>query len=334
MLEKCFNVSKITLIGCGNVGKSLANAIFLQDSKIYTSQTRKLHLVGLDSKASYGLALKLNNSRPGLSKKYIQVTSAKELSQSCIDYSSIQESDIIVVTAGFPRTPGMKREDLLGMNAKIIKEIGENIKKYAPHSLVIVVTNPLDQMTFFMSYILGASQIVLGLTCIDENRFINAVYEYVSNSREKLIDISHIKGHVIGSHSDSMLIDWDTLKYGKVSLQLDDKAKEKIADITVNSGKNINELCGQSDDVGTANSIFGMLLRFLNGKKVTACVNLVQLNNDFKDCCLGFSVSLEENGKIHLNAQYFHRMSSDFRKKFFDSVEFTQKENRKLLDLL
>ena len=344
MSRKTLNVSKITLIGCGNIGKYLANAIFLQDSKIYTSQTRELHLIDLNEKATNGVALKLNNSRAGLLKNSIEVTSGGKLSEQCIDYSSIAGSDIIVVTAGKPRTPDMKREDLIGVNAKVISDIAQNIKCNAPNALVIVVTNPLDQMTFLMSHILGPSQKVLGMTCIDENRFINTVYEHRKailedkklNSSMSLSRnvISEIRAKVIGSHSDKMMIDWESLKYGKNPIAIDATLKEKIANITINSGKTLNELCGHSDDMGTANSILGMMISLVNGKWVTSCTSLVEFHHFFENCFLGFPVRIEGEGKIQINVKYFNHMSMEFRKKFYESAEFTKQENQKLLEML
>jgi malate dehydrogenase len=146
-----------------------------------------------------GLALDLNQSRPieGFETKVVgQTTTA-----SGDGYEAIEGSDVVVITAGLPRKPGMSRMDLLGVNAKIVRQVAENVAKYAPNAVVIVVSNPLDEMTALAQLATGFPRNrVLGQAgVLDTARFTHFVAEELG------VPVGSVKTLTLGSHGDTMV---------------------------------------------------------------------------------------------------------------------------------
>jgi malate dehydrogenase len=318
-------LSKVSLIGCGAIGQILANNFLIADD----FEGVALNCLDRNGGGAQGLSLKLENSRFLLDK-----TSFSCSFNSTENYPSIKESDIIVVTAGQPRTPDIKREDLLPINCKIIAEVGAKIKLYAPNALVIVVTNPLDQMVYLMSHILGPKQKVLGMTCIDGGRLLN----YVSQKSSKL----PIQGYVIGSHSDKMIIDWESVrdKNGNI-IKLSKKQKLEIEKLTIESGTRINQLVGRSDDICTANSIFAMIKSLITGKTITASTNLV--GNDISTTLGKFSIFEDVfsalplkliGDDIRVDKKYLSNLNPQLGTKLVEVLFRAQEANSNLLKLI
>lgn len=179
-------MNKISVIGAGNVGAEVAR-------RIVEKNLGDVVLVDIVEGMAQGKALDILQSSPveGFSSK-IEGTN---------DYALIKDSDIIVMTAGLARKPGMTREDLVIKNGQIITFVGEQIKKYAPASIVIMVTNPLDVMTQLMWRVTQFSQKrVIGMAGIlDTARFITFL------SMETGVPADKIEAMVIGGHGDAMV---------------------------------------------------------------------------------------------------------------------------------
>ncbi len=179
-------MNKISLIGSGNIGGTLA------------------HLIGLKGLAEVVL-FDVIEGMPG--GKSLDISQSMGVEGFCgdikgtNDYQDIKNSDVVIVTAGLARKPGMSRDDLLEMNAKIIKQVGCNIAKYAPKAFVIVVTNPLDAMVHVMREATGFSHNkVVGMAGIlDSSRF-----KYFL-SKELDVCIDDISTIVMGGHGDTMV---------------------------------------------------------------------------------------------------------------------------------
>ena len=134
------NADKVSVIGAGNVGAALAQRILEHD-------LADVVLLDIDEGICRGKAYDLQDASPVMGyEKSIQGTS---------DYSAIRDSHIVVITAGFPRQPGMSREDLIQRNGAIVKEVSLKIKEFAPEAIVIVVTNPLDIMSYIAYKVTG-----------------------------------------------------------------------------------------------------------------------------------------------------------------------------------
>ena len=177
---------KISIIGAGNVG-SLAAMRIAQDA------LGDVVLVDIAKGIAYGKSLDLEDARSILKIPY-NITGSDNI-------EAISGSDIVVVTAGLTRKPGMLREELLKKNAEIIKSVCLNIKKLAPDSVVVIVTNPLDLMTYLALKTTGFdSRRVFGMgITLDASRFANLI------SKELNVPVTDIDPVVIGSHGEGML---------------------------------------------------------------------------------------------------------------------------------
>ena len=184
---------KVTVVGAGFYGSTTVQRLAEYD--VFTTVV----LTDIIEGKPEGLALDLNQSRPieGFETKVI----GKTTSTGGEGYEVIEGSDVVVITAGLPRKPGMSRMDLLGVNAKIVRGVSENIAKYAPNAVVIVVSNPLDEMTALTQLATGfPKNRVLGQAGIlDTARFTNFVAEELG------VPIRSVKTLTLGSHGDTMV---------------------------------------------------------------------------------------------------------------------------------
>lgn len=218
---------KVSVIGGGNVG-SLAAMRLAQEG------LADILLIDIVKGLAQGKAADLEDARSILKYNYnIQGTD---------DIKLIKDSDVIVVTAGLVRKPGMTREDLLNKNSAILKDISLEIKKITPNSLVIVVTNPLDLMTYFVLKNTGFnSNRVFGMGInLDAARFANLV------SKELNLAVTDIDACVIGAHGEGMIPLSRFTKIKGVTLDefIDDKKMEILLNKTVNRGAEIVSLLG------------------------------------------------------------------------------------------
>jgi malate dehydrogenase len=184
---------KVTVVGAGFYGSTTAQRLAEYD--IFETVV----LTDIIEGKPEGLALDLNQSRPieGFETKVVGVTTGKNGE----GYEAIEGSDVVVITAGLPRKPGMSRMDLLETNAKIVRQVSENVAKYAPNSVVIVVSNPLDEMTALAQI---ATQFpknrVMGQAgMLDTARFSHFVAEALS------VPVASVKTLTLGSHGDTMV---------------------------------------------------------------------------------------------------------------------------------
>ncbi|MEU7908695.1 malate dehydrogenase [Actinoplanes sp. NPDC049118] len=184
---------KVTVVGAGFYGSTTAQRLAEYD--IFETVV----LTDIVEGKPEGLALDLNQSRPieGFETRIVGATTGPNGE----GYEAIEGSDVVVITAGLPRKPGMSRMDLLGVNAKIVRQVAENVAKYAPNAVVIVVSNPLDEMTALAQI---ATQFpknrVLGQAgMLDSARFTNNVAE------ELKVPVGSVKTLTLGSHGDTMV---------------------------------------------------------------------------------------------------------------------------------
>ena len=180
-------MSKISLIGAGQIGGTLAHLIGLK------VLAHEVVLFDVASGIAKGKALDIaqSSSVDGFNVKF----------SGTDNYEDIKDSDVIIITAGVPRKPGMSRDDLLGINLKIIKQVAEGIKKYSPNAFVICITNPLDVMVMaFQKYSGLPTNKVVGMAGIlDSSRF------KLFLSLELNIPVKEIHAMVMGGHGDTMV---------------------------------------------------------------------------------------------------------------------------------
>ncbi|MFI7081958.1 malate dehydrogenase [Micromonospora sp. NPDC049903] len=184
---------KVTVVGAGFYGSTTAQRLAEYD--VFDTVVITDIIEGKPA----GIALDLNQSRAveGFETKVVGVTTGP----TGEGYEGIEGSDVVVITAGLPRKPGMSRMDLLETNAKIVRQVAENVAKYAPNAVVIVVSNPLDEMTALAQI---ATQFprnrVLGQAgMLDTARFTNFVAEALE------VPVKSVKTLTLGSHGDTMV---------------------------------------------------------------------------------------------------------------------------------
>ena len=218
---------KITLIGAGQIGGTLAHLIAIKE-------LADVVLFDVAEGLAKGKALDIAQSSP--------VNGFNVNLSGTSNYEDTKNSDVIIITAGVPRKPGMSRDDLLGINLKIIKQVAEGIKKTSPNAFVICITNPLDVIVMALQKYSGLPKNkVVGMAGIlDSSRFIYFL------SQELKVPVQKIKSFVLGGHGDSMVamlgsttIDGkkinDLVKEGKISKE----SLDQIIDRTKKGGAEI-----------------------------------------------------------------------------------------------
>lgn len=218
---------KITLIGAGQIGGTLAHLIALKE-------LADVVLFDVAAGIAKGKALDIAQSSP--------VNGFNVNLYGTDNYEDTKDSDVIIITAGVPRKPGMTRDDLLGINLKIIKQVAEGIKSTSPNAFVICITNPLDVIVMALQKYSGLPKNkVVGMAGIlDSSRFIYFL------SQELKVPVQKIKSFVLGGHGDSMVAMLDStevegkkindlVKEGKISQQ----KLDEIVDRTKKGGAEI-----------------------------------------------------------------------------------------------
>lgn len=179
--------TKISVIGGGHVGESTTFILAIKEL------ADEVVMVDIVENLPQGKVLDMMQAGPilGYDTKIIGTN----------DMADIKDSDIVIMTAGFPRKPGMSREDLIGQNTPIMKEVAAKIKEYAPESIVIVVANPLDAMTYMCKKITGFpdNRIIGQAGVLDSTRFMAFL------GMESGVSIKNIQGITLGSHGDDMV---------------------------------------------------------------------------------------------------------------------------------
>ncbi len=178
--------AKIGLVGAGMIGGTLAHLVGLKE-------LGDIALVDVAEGIPQGKGLDLAESSP------VEMFDAKY--EGSTDYAILKDSDVVIVTAGVPRKPGMSRDDLIGINSGIIKTAGAGIKKYAPNAFVIVITNPLDAMVSVMQEVTGFDpKKVVGMAgVLDSARFRYFLAE------EFKVSVEDVTAFVLGGHGDTMV---------------------------------------------------------------------------------------------------------------------------------
>ncbi len=289
---------KITLIGAGQIGGTLAHLIALKG-------LANVVLFDVAAGIAKGKALDIAQSSP---------VSGFDVSLSGTDnYNDTKNSDVIIITAGVPRKPGMTRDDLLGINLKIIKQVAEGIKKTSPNAFVICITNPLDVIVMALQKYSGLPKNkVVGMAGIlDSSRFIYFL------SEELKVPVQKIKSFVLGGHGDSMVAMLESteiegkkinefVKEGKLSKE----KLEQIVDRTKKGGAEIVKYLEKgSAFYAPAASGVEMAESYLKDlKKQLPCA--VYLNGEYgtKDIYAGVPVIIGSNGvekivEIELSAE-------------------------------
>ncbi len=273
---------KITVVGAGgNVGSSVVQWCAQKE-------LGDLCLIDLKPNAAKGRALDL--AQGGAFGGF------KTVFQASDDYSLMSNSDVVVVTAGVPRKPGQTREELVGINAGIVKGICENIKKYAPNSILIIVSNPLDAMLSVAQKITGfPRERVIGMSgVLDSSRFRSNI------SRALNVHVKDVSAIVIGAHTDKDMVPVvSTATVGGVPLSklLNAEQLKDIVDRTKRGGAELTELIGTSAWIAPGFGVTTMIESIvLNQGRVLPCSVELKGEFGFSDCCLCVPVFITNKG--------------------------------------
>ena len=272
---------KVSIIGAGAVGATLAQ-------RVLESGLADIVLLDIVKNMAIGKAFDLSDASPivGHEKTVIGTD----------DYKEIVSSDIVVITAGLARKPGMTREDLVAKNTLIVKGVAENIKRYAPDSIVIVVTNPLDAMTYLARKITGFKrEKVFGMAgLLDGSRFIYLIADELKVPR------SSVRTYILGSHGDTMVpVISKTYVSGKPVSEM--MAKDKLDAIikrTRDRGAEIVSLFGSgSAYYSPSAAVFKMIAVILKGAGETLTASAC-LDGEYglKDIAIGVPCKIGRGG--------------------------------------
>lgn len=277
---------KIALVGSGNIGGTLAHLAILKN-------LGDVALIDVVEGIPQGKALDLSQA--------CAVEGIDARIEGGNDYALLEGSDVVIVTAGIPRKPGMSRDDLLLINTGIVRTVASNIKKYCPEAFVIVVTNPLDVMVWVMREELGSNHNkVVGMAgVLDTGRYKHFLAEALG------VSVSDIQAFVLGGHGDTMvpmpmyttisgipLSTW--IQQGKISQEKADA----IVDRTRNGGGEIVSLLKTgSAFYAPATSAIAMTESYLlDQKRIFPCAAYVNGQYGVKDLYVGVPVVIGSNG--------------------------------------
>jgi malate dehydrogenase len=274
---------KVTIVGAGNVGATCADVIS------YRGIASEVVLLDIKEGFAEGKALDIMQcaTNTGFNTKVSGVTN---------DYSKTANSDVVVITSGIPRKPGMTREELIGINAGIVKSVAENVLEHSPEAVIVVVSNPMDTMTYLALKSTGLPKNrIIGMGgALDSSRFRT----YLSMALDK--PANDISAMVIGGHGDTTMIPLTRLaSYNgiPVSQFLSQEALQNVASSTMVGGATLTGLLGTSAWYAPGASVAFLVDSILNDqKKMIACSVLVEGEYGQNDICIGVPCIIGKNG--------------------------------------
>ncbi len=281
MLKERKMGKKVTVVGAGFVGATCARRIIEKD-------LADVVLIDIIEGLPQGRALDLMESAP------IEGYSAQIIGTN--DYKDTKNSDIVVVTAGIARKPGMSRDDLLQINAKIIKDVVENIAKFSPNAILIMVTNPLDVMSYlaYKTTKFKSSKVIGMAGVLDSARYRFFIAQALG------VTPSLVNAFVLGGHGDSMvpLPRYSTVNGIPITQLLDIKKINQINERTKNGGAEIVGLLktGSAYYAPSASVVEMVKSILLNENRILPCCVFLKGEYGLKDIYCGIPVRLSKNG--------------------------------------
>ena len=278
---------KVTIVGAGNVGASCAEYIAIKRI------ASKVVLLDIKEGFAEGKALDLSQTATtlGFNTQIEGVTN---------NYEATQNSDVVVITSGVPRKPGMTREELIGINAGIVKSVAENILAHSPNAIIVVVSNPMDTMTY----------LTLKATSLPKNRVIGMGGALDSSRFKTYLSLTlgkpanDIQGMVIGGHGDTTMIPLTRLaSYNgtPVSKFLTDEALEKVAADTMVGGATLTKLLGTSAWYAPGASVAYLVDSILHDQhRMIPCSVLLEGEYQQRDICIGVPCIIGRKGLVSI----------------------------------
>jgi malate dehydrogenase len=308
-------MAKVSVIGAGNVGATCAYAI------AQMGFSNEIVLLDVREGFAEGKAMDMMQS----AKMFHYRT---KITGCTNDYKKTAKSDVVVITSGIPRKPGMTREELIGTNAKIVNEVISNVIAYSPNAKIVVVANPMDTMTYLAVKKSGiSSKRIIGMGgMLDSSRF----NYYISQTLK--IASSDIDGMVIGGHSDTTMVPLMSLvrnKGGKVNAT--NAQKESIVAQTMVGGATLTKLIGTSAWYAPGACAAALARAIvMDEKRTLPCCVYLEGEYGQNDICIGVPAVIGKNGvekivKIDI--------SKEEKEKFDSSAAAVRKTNLVLKEL-
>ena len=274
---------KVTIVGAGNVGSTCADVI--------ASQSIASEVVLLDIKEGYAEGKALDMMQTATTLGF-----GTKIAGTTGDYSVTANSDVVVITSGIPRKPGMTREELIGINASIVKDVSQNILKHSSDAIIVVVSNPMDTMTY----------LALNSTGLPKNRVIGMGGALDSSRFKTYLSLAlgrpanDIHGMVIGGHGDTTMIPLTRLAtYNGIPISeiISDEKLQKVSQDTMVGGATLTKLLGTSAWYAPGASVAYLVNSILNNqKRIIPCSVLLDGEYNQDDICIGVPCIIGKNG--------------------------------------
>ena len=276
-------MSKVTVVGAGNVGATCANVL------AFNEVADQVVMLDVKEGVSEGKALDMMQTAQllGFDTNIVGCTS---------DYAQTADSDVVVITSGIPRKPGMTREELIGVNAGIVKSVVDNILKFSPNAILVIVSNPMDTMTYLTLKSTGLPKNrIIGMGgALDSSRFKC----YLSKALNA--NANEVEGTVIGGHGDTTMIPLTRFAYYKgrpVADLLDKDALAKVVADTMVGGATLTALLGTSAWYAPGAAAAYVVESIIHDqKKIVPCCVSLEGEYGQNDICIGVPVVLGKNG--------------------------------------
>ena len=276
-------MSKVTVIGAGNVGATCANVL------VTNQVADEVVLLDIKEGVAEGKAMDIMQTANilGINTRLTGVTN---------DYAMTENSDVVVITSGIPRKPGMTREELIGVNAGIVKSVADNVLKHSPNAIILCVSNPMETMTYLIHKVSG----------LPKNRIIGMGGALDSARFKYFLSIAlganatEVEGIVLGGHGDTTMIPLTRFAAYRglpAASLLPAEQLEKVAADTMVGGATLTKLLGTSAWYAPGAAAAQVVAAVLHDqKKLISCSALLDGEYGEKDLCIGVPCILGKNG--------------------------------------
>lgn len=298
---------KVAIVGAGYVGSSIAYALALKDV------AREIVMIDINQEKTDGEAKDIRHGLPGIGTADLYAG----------DYPDCADCDLIIITAGRGRKPGETRLDLTNENVKIMKSVVESIQKYYTRGVIMIISNPVDVLTFKAAEWMGLPNgMVFGSGCIlDSSRFVRCVADYVG------LSTGVINGYVVGEHGDSQVPVWSHVTVGGIPiveycndtyLEWNDAIKAEIAEKTRIMGSQIIAAKGRTH-YGIATCVCQLADAIINMRPTIASVSSVLMG---EHGCRDVALSVPSVvGPAGVQQRIREKWAPEEYRGFFDAVE-------------
>lgn len=311
-------MSKVTIVGAGNVGSTCANVL------AFRGIADEIVMLDLKEGVAQGKAMDMNQTAQllGFNSRIKGVVAN--------NYEATANSDVVVITSGVPRKPGMTREELIGVNAGIVKDVSSNVLKHSPNAILVIVSNPMDTMVYLTAKTTGLPKHrVIGMGgALDSSRFKYYLSEALGANP------NDVEGMVVGGHGDTTMIPlvrYATYKGIPVSQLLPKETLDKVVADTMVGGATLTGLLGTSAWYAPGAASAAVVEAIIHDqKKIIPCSVSLEGEYGLNDINIGVPVVLGKNGWekiIDLN------LNPEEKEKFEASAAAVRKTNNILKEI-